>query len=193
MLFIGLLACKQRELPILGEKEEVNGKTIYHTIPAFSLTDQEGRTITNQSLKGKIYIADFFYGTCPSICPTVKRETLKVYEAFKGNPEVLFVSHTLNPRHDTVGFLHTYAQNLGVESKQWHFLTGDKDKIYALGQQGYLVTARTDSTEPGGILHDGSLILVDRQGRIRGLYDGTEPERVKALIADIPVLLSEKP
>jgi protein SCO1/2 len=184
--------CESRKLPILGEKMEENGKIIYHTIANFSFTDQENQTITNQALKGKIYIADFFYATCPTICPIVKRETIRVYDKFKGNPDVIFISHTLDPRHDTVAFLKQYAENLGADAKQWHFLTGEKEKIYEIGQKSYLVTAKEDKNEPGGILHDGALILVDREGRIRGLYDGTKPAAVDKLIADIPTLLEEK-
>ena len=191
-LLVALSACQPRKLPVLGEKSEENGKTTYHTIAPFAFTDQAGQTITNATLKGKIYIADFFYTTCPTICPIVKRETIRVYDKFKGNPDVVFLSHTLDPKHDTVAFLKMYAENLGADVRQWHFLTGEKEKIYEIGQKSYLVTAMADKNEPGGILHDGALILVDRQGRIRGLYDGTKPEKVNELIKDIPVLLEEK-
>ncbi|MDJ1506169.1 SCO family protein [Xanthocytophaga agilis] len=190
---VSLMGCNQEKgLPILGPTHEENGKTVYHTIPAFSYRDQDSTLITNETLKGKIYIADFFYSYCPTICPKVKKESMRVYEKFKDNPDVIFVSITLDPKHDNVSFLKEYAENFGLDSKKWHFLTGDKAATYQLAQKGLMVTALEDKSEPGGIVHSGALVLIDRQGRIRGFYDGTVPSDVTNLLYDIPTLLKEK-
>jgi len=190
---LAVLGCTQeRGLPILGPVRTENGKTIHHTIPAFGYRNQDSTLVTNQTLKGKIYIADFFYSYCPTICPIVKKESMRVYEKFKDNPDVVFVSFTLDPKHDNVSYLKDYAATLEATSPKWHFLTGDKTETYQLAQKGFMVTALEDKNEPDGIVHSGSLILVDRQGRIRGFYDGTKSEAVTNLMHDIPVLLQEK-
>ncbi|MCU0352233.1 MAG: SCO family protein [Cytophagales bacterium] len=187
-----LAACDQgKGLPILGPVHTENGRTVHHTVPPFAYRNQDSVLVTDQTLRGKVYIADFFYSHCPTICPIVKKESVRVYEKFKENPEIVFLSITLDPKHDNVAFLKDYAANLGADSKRWHFLTGDRAATYQLAQKGMLVTALEDKNEPGGIVHSGALILVDRQGRIRGYYDGTKSEQVTNLIYDIPKLLEE--
>lgn len=196
-----LAGCSQstKKLPILGNREAVskviNGQnvtdTVYHTIPDFSFVNQDSSLVTGQSLDGKVYVADFFFTSCPTICPKMKTQMVRLYQHFKGNPEVSFVSHTIDPRHDSVKVLKAFANRLGVTDTQWQFLWGEKEKIYEIGQKSYMITAATDSTAPGGIVHSGAFILVDKQKRIRGLYDGTEPEQVDKLIKDIEILLQE--
>lgn len=199
IIAVGGCATKNDRLPILGRKElkssTMDGKmkidTLYHTIPDFSFTDQDGKVITQETFKDKIYVADFFFTTCPTICPIMKTQMLRVYEAYKGNPDVLLLSHTIDPKHDSVAVLHTFAERLGVSSKMWHFVTGDIDKIYDIGQNSYMITAREDPDEPGGAIHSGAFILVDKERRIRGIYDGTKKEKVDILIKDIHRLLNE--
>jgi protein SCO1 len=186
-----------QKLPYLGEpmisSHEENGKlvpdTIYPKIPSFSFTNQDGQIVTEKTFDG-IYVADFFFTTCPTICPKMKAELLRVYEAFKNEPRVKILSHTIDPEYDTEAVLHEYASRLQVSSLKWNFVTGDKDSIYGMADY-YMVSAEEAPNEPGGYIHSGALILVDQQKYIRGMYDGTKPEEVDQLIKDISKLLSE--
>jgi protein SCO1/2 len=182
----------------LGRKEviqkEVNGKmvsdTLYHTIGDFQFVDQDSMLVTPQSYKDKIYVADFFFTSCPTICPIMKTQMLRVYEAYKDNPDVMILSHTIDPEYDTVALLKDFALRLGIEgNEKWKFVTGDKDHIYEIGQTRYMVSATEDPSEPGGYVHSGAFILVDKEQRIRGIYDGTKEDQVDRLIKDIPRLL----
>ncbi len=174
----------------------VNGKTVVdsvaHTIPNFAFVSQYGDTVTNKTLAGKIYVADFFFVTCPTICPKMKTQLKRVYEKFRDNPDVAFLSHTIDPAHDSVAVLREFAQNLGVTGKQWLFVTGDREKIFQIGQESYMVSASADPSAPGGAVHSGAFILVDKDRHIRGMYDGTTVEGTDKLMADIETLLAEK-
>ncbi|HCW09094.1 MAG TPA: SCO family protein [Cytophagales bacterium] len=182
---------KHDKLPILGVRE-FNGKdTVYHTIAPFSFTDQDSATITNATFKDKIYVADFFFTSCRTICPIMKTQMLRVYEATQNMPDVLILSHSIDPEYDTVALLHDFADRLGVESKRWHFVTGAKDSIYKIAQTSYLATALEDKTEPDGFIHSGAFLLIDKKGRIRGKYDGTKEADVNRLIGDIKILRQE--
>ena len=191
---------KSNPLPKLGnwhvDEKTVDGKvvqdTVYHTIADFSFTNQEGETINNESVKGKVYVADFFFTTCPTICPIMKKEMIRVYEKFGDNPNFKILSHTIDPKHDTVEVLKDYAQKLGIENaKTWSFLTGEAEKIYELGQTSYITTAQEDQNEAGGFLHSGAFLLIDQEGHIRGVYDGTKTDQVDQLMQDIPKILGE--
>ncbi|EAZ81011.1 SCO family protein [Algoriphagus machipongonensis] len=185
-------------LPILGnshvEEVEVNGKiqkdTVYHKIADFKFVNQDGDSISNESVNGKIYVADFFFTTCPTICPIMKKEMLRVYEEYKDNPDFVILSHSIDPKHDTQEVLKDYSVKLGIpDASTWNFLTGDSEKIFEIGQTSYLTTAMEDQNEAGGFLHSGAFLLIDRQGRIRGVYDGTKEDQVDRLIKDIPKIL----
>lgn len=191
---ISIISCESssRKLPILGEREFINGDSVYHTIPDFSFVNQDNQTITNKNYEGKIYVADFFFTTCPTICPIMKKQMLRVYEKFKENPKVGILSHSIDPRHDSVQVLKEYAARLGVKSKMWNFVTGEKTKIYEIGEKSYYITAGEDSTAAGGIIHSGAFILVDTKRRVRGVYDGTKETDVTKLLKDMDVLLNEK-
>ena len=201
LLFV-LGSCSQNtdRLPILGERDTIKrmieGKevvdTVYHTIPDFKFINQEGDTVTAQNLKDKIYVADFFFTTCPTICPVMKKQMLKVYDKIKGQPDVAILSHTIDPQHDTPAVLKQYASDLGVkDAKQWMFVTGEREKIYDIGEHHYLVVAGADSTAPGGYIHSGAFILIDKEKRVRGMYNGTDDEGTKRLLADIERLKAE--
>jgi protein SCO1/2 len=179
---------KEQKLPIFGEKDISGIDTVYHTIGSFRLVNQDSAVITRETLRDKIYVADFFFTSCRTICPIMKTQMLRVYESVKDDPEVLLVSHTIDPEHDTVGLLHDYASRLGVKSNKWHFLTGNKDSIYYLAQTSYFATAMEDQSEPDGFIHSGAFLLIDKKGRIRGKYDGTKEEEVDQLLLDIQVL-----
>jgi protein SCO1/2 len=164
--------------------------TVFHTIADFSLLNQMGDTLHRADVLGKVYVADFFFTSCPTICPVMKKEMLRVYEQFKTSPDFRILSHSIDPKHDTVEVLKDYAEKLGVlDASTWHFLTGDQEQLFELGQTSYLTTAMEDQQEPGGFLHSGAFLLVDQQGRIRGVYDGTKSDQVDRLLADIPKLL----
>ncbi len=179
------------ELPILGERYvDDNQDTVYHSIADFAFINQVGDTIRKEDMVGKIYVADFFFTTCPTICPVMKKEMLRVYEQFKGDPNFRILSHSIDPSHDTQAVLKDYAEKLGVpDAATWNFLTGDQEKIFEIGQTSYLTTTMADDMEPGGFLHSGAFLLLDQQGRIRGVYDGTKTDQVDRLLADIPKLL----
>ena len=179
---------KDEKLPIFGEKEITKTDTTYHTIGNFRLVNQDSTIITDESLEGKIYVADFFFTSCRTICPIMKTQMRRVYEVVEDDPEVLIVSHTIDPEYDTVALLKDYSERLGVDSDKWHFLTGNKDSIYYLAQTSYFVTAMEDGTEPVGFIHSGAFLLIDKKGRIRGKYDGTKEEEVNQLLKDIETL-----
>ncbi len=187
------------ELPILGNKKfvdkEVNGEvvkdTIYHTIRDFAFVDQDSNLVTNETFSDQIYVADFFFTSCPTICPLMKQQMLRVYEAYENESEVAILSHTIDPKHDTVAVLKDFAEKLGVKTEKWHFVTGNKDSIYDIGETSYLVVANEDENAPGGYIHSGAFLLVDKQRRIRGVYDGTIPEQVDILINDIGRLIKK--
>ncbi|MGC4022042.1 MAG: SCO family protein [Cyclobacteriaceae bacterium] len=182
---------KSERLPILGIRE-FNGKdTVYHTIAPFQFVDQDSAIINNETFKNKIYVADFFFTSCRTICPIMKTQMLRVYEATESMPDFLILSHSIDPEYDTVALLHDFAQRLDVKSNRWHFVTGAKDSIYKIAQTSYYATALEDKTEPDGFIHSGAFLLIDKQGRIRGKYDGTKEEDVNRLIADIKKLRLE--
>lgn len=187
------------ELPILGERQlvqrEVDGQmvtdTVFHQIPDFAFINQDSQVVTSLTVQDKVYVTDFFFTTCPTICPKMKSQMLRVYEAFKDEPQLVFLSHTIDPKHDTVAVLRDYADRLQVSSNKWHFLTGEKDSIYSMAMQ-YMVTALEDEQEAGGFVHSGAFVLVDQNRHVRGIYDGTDPAQVDRLISDIPALLTKK-
>lgn len=164
--------------------------TVFHKIGDFTFINQENKEISNQTVHGKVYVADFFFTSCPTICPIMKTQMLRVYEKFKDEPGFLILSHTLDPEHDTSELLKDFAAKIGVEDDNtWHFLTGDQEKIFEIGQTSYLTTAMEDKNEPGGFLHSGAFVLVDQYGHIRGVYDGTKEDQVNRLMNDIPKIL----
>lgn len=194
-------SCKNQndqKLPFLGNREAVqrlvNGKsvidTIYQTIPAFSFTNQDNAIITNKDFDRTIYVADFFFTSCVSICPIMHQNMLQVYDKFKGNTCVKFLSHSIDPKYDTPFVLKEYARKLGVEGNQWQFVRGSEDSIYGIAKD-YLVSAYDDKSDPQGRVHQGWFVLIDRDKHIRGAYDGTQKEQVARLIEDMDVLLAE--
>lgn len=188
-----LESCKTKELPlpIFGERKVVNGDTLFHRIAPFAFVDQDSAVVTNDNFRGKVYVADFFFTSCRTICPIMKTQMLRVYEATRDMPDVQIISHTIDPEYDTVALLRDFSKRLGVESGRWHFVTGVKDSIYKIAQTSYFATALEDKSEPDGFIHSGAFLLIDRQGRIRGKYDGTKEEEVNRLIVDIKKLRRE--
>ena len=189
-----------RKLPILGERElvekDVNGKrvidTAYHTIAPFSYLNQDSVTVTDKDFDGKIYVADFFFTSCNTICPVMHRNMLTVYEKFKDNPEVKILSHSIDAKYDVPSRLKKYAGKLGIEGNQWEFVHGSSDSIYNVSAKNYLVAAYEDKNDPQGFVHQGWFILVDKNKHLRGAYDGTKPEQVEQMMEDMQILLDEK-
>jgi protein SCO1/2 len=182
---------KEAPLPIFGEKEVEGGDTIYHTIADFKFVDQDSAVVTNDTFKDKIYVADFFFTSCRTICPIMKTQMLRVYDSIQNEPDVLLLSHSIDPEYDTVGLLHDYAERLGVKSNKWHFVTGSKEDIYKIAQTSYFATAMEDKAEPDGFIHSGAFLLIDKNKRIRGKYDGTKEEDVNRLLVEIQRLKKE--
>jgi protein SCO1 len=179
-------------LPIYGEKKLGTTDTVYHSIANFTFTNQYNETVSEQTVKNKIYVADFFFATCQSICPQMTKQLTRVQQTFEKNDSILILSHTVNPMHDSVSILNEYAQRYGAIKNKWHFLTGDKKVIYELAKSSYIVNALEDDGSAEGFLHSELLLLLDSKQRIRGMYDGTDEVAVTKLIADIKLLLTEK-
>lgn len=191
------LACgkQSRELPYLGHHEiNAAGDSVYHRIPDFSFINQDGDTVTQEDVSGKIYVADFFFSTCPTICPIMKTQMLRIYEKYQGNDSVVILSHSINPRYDTPEVLKRYKEKLGVTSPQWQFLTGTQTDVYKLAQNSYLTSALEDSSavEDGGFIHSGAFVLIDKERHIRAIYDGTKEKEVDKLMAAIDQLLGNR-
>lgn len=198
LVLVSMFSCqiKEASLPVLGRATlDENGNEVPHEVPDFSFTNQYGETVTNADLDGKVYVTDFFFTSCPTICPVMKSQMLRVYEHFMEEESLAILSHTIDPYHDSVAVLADYAAALGVTGRQWQFVTGDQDKIYEIAEKSYMVPAAEDTLtaqETGGFVHSGAFILVDRKRHIRGIYDGTEEDQVNQLIKDIKLLLKEE-
>lgn len=188
------------KLPYMGDYEIIekteNGKTIYDTvfttIPAFSFTNQDNQQITEKNYEGKVYIADFFFTTCPSICPKMTNTLTMVQEKLKDEPNFAILSHSIDPEYDTPEILKSYSEKNHANNKVWNFVTGDRDEIYDICENYYMAYAKKDSLAEGGYVHSGFLILVDKHKFVRAAYDGTRPEVADSIAADVKLLLKEK-
>ena len=164
-----------------------------HAIPAFSFTDQNGNTITEKTVAGKIFVADFFFTSCPGICPKLTRNLKQVQDAFMNDPDVVLLSHSVTPDKDRPDVLKRYAAANAVNDAKWHLLTGNKDSIYTLARHSYFADEdlgmQRNSNE---FLHTENMLLIDRHRHIRGVYKGTSPAEMNNLIADIKLLKAEK-
>ncbi len=178
-----------RTLPIYGPTNEET-KASHHVSP-FSLIDQNGDTITNHTFDGKIYVADFFFTTCRSICPVMSTQMERVAAKYANNPNVLIISHSVNPEYDTPAVLKEYANMHHAVSGKWFFVTGDKKQIYDLARTSYLSIASKGDGGPDDFIHTQNFALVDKEKRLRGYYDGTDSTDVSRLLTDIDLLLQE--
>jgi len=197
VLSLFFAGCQEKKaLPYLGPKATriVKGKvdTVYHQIPAFRFLNQDSLWVSEKDMSGKIYIADFFFTSCPTICPKMKTQLLRIYDRYATNDGVQILSHSIDPSFDTPSVLKKYAERLHVKAPKWNLLTGDKSEIYRIGEKSYMVTAQEDKNEAGGFVHSGAFILVDKNRHVRGIYDGTQEAEVNHLIEDIEILLKEK-
>ena len=160
----------------------------YHTIADFSLTNQNGKTITQRDYKGKIYIADFFFTTCPTICPVMTKNMAGIQAQIIDDDDVLLLSHSVTPVIDSVAQLKKYAVEKGVNDAKWNLVTGDKKQIYKLARKSYLAVKNDGDGGPFDMIHTENFILVDKQRRIRGFYDGTKTGDIEKLLKDLDIL-----
>ena len=164
----------------------------YHTIADFAFTDQNGKIITQKDYENKIYVADFFFTTCGSICPKMTANLVDVQKAFSTNPNVKLLSYTVMPETDNVPTLKKYAVENGVDDQKWHLVTGDKKAIYTMARKSYLAVKQGKPDEMYDMVHTENFILVDTKKRVRGFYDGTDKDEVEKLIGDIQWLLENE-
>jgi protein SCO1 len=204
VLFILLIGCKSKQtalpLPFINKPdftpEWINksdaGYASIHTIPAFSFTNQNGETITEKTVEGKIYVADFIFTRCGSICPKMTANMGLIQDKFKNDDEVILLSHSVTPEMDSVPVLKRYAENKGVISGKWHLLTGNKGAIYTIAKKQYYAGDTIGYYQTGNeFLHTENFILLDKKRRIRGVYNGTLPVEMDRLIEDIGTLKLE--
>ncbi len=176
--------------PVLVDKSIQYVKK-YHRINEFSLTNQNGENITNMDYDGHIYVADFFFTTCPSICPIMTENMVYLQSLLNNLPEIKLLSFSVTPDIDTPKVLKTYAQQKGVDDKRWNLLTGDKEKIYNLARRSYLVVQEDGNGDEHDMIHTENFVLIDTKRRIRGYYDGTDRNSIKKIFNDIKILLEE--
>jgi len=163
----------------------------FHRVGSFSLTDQDGNEVTENNFKDKIYITDFFFVTCPTICPKMTKQMDRVYHEFEVNADISFLSHTVMPEADSVPVLKEYADEIGVSSDKWKFVTGDRKQIYNLARKTYFAAVTEGDGGPDDFVHTENFVLVDKEKKLRGFYDGTSKKDIDRLIVDIYALLEE--
>ncbi|KQW96189.1 SCO family protein [Flavobacterium sp. Root420] len=189
----------QKTLPIYNPSDvnpelvdsTIQYKSKYHTIADFSFVNQNGDTITQKNYEGKIYVADFFFTTCGSICPKMSTNLSEVQKAVLNNPKVLLLSHTVFPEVDSVSVLKAYAVKYGVVDSKWNLVTGDKKEIYTMARKSYLAVKLGRPDQLYDMVHTENFVLVDQKRRVRGFYDGTNKEEIKRLLEDIEFLSKE--
>ena len=196
LLFL-VFACSPADdqpLPYYGmhTTDPQTGDTIYHRIRDFVFVDQDSLPVTNATFAGKAYVADFFFTSCPTICPKVKKNMLRMYQAFENEDRLLFLSHSIDVKRDTVGRLKAYAQGLGIDdgSHRWRLVTGKRKEIYDIAYD-YISTALENPDAPGGFDHSGYVLLIDANGHLRAYADGTKEEEMDRLMNDVNRLLAE--
>lgn len=169
----------------------IQHKKKYHKIADFKLINQNGETITQDHYKDKIYIADFFFTTCLTICPIMTDHMVLIQEEIKNDDEVMLLSHTVTPEIDTVAQLKRYAKSKGVIDAKWNLVTGDKKQIYQLARKSYLAVLDDGSADEFDMIHTENFMLIDKKRKIRGFYDGTDREEIERLLEDLKILKEE--
>ena len=188
-----------KDLSVLGPYEIhdaiVDGQmqldTIYTQIKQFEFYDQDSNVIDHNTIEGKVYVTDFFFTSCPTICPKMKQQMLRIYDEFEDEDDLILLSHSIDSVRDSVARLNTFAKKLGVESSKWHMVTGNRDSIYGMAKH-YMIAAQKDDLAPGGYAHSGAFLLVDKNKQIRGIYDGVDPESVDELMDDVKRMLNKE-
>lgn len=178
-------------LPIYGKVQDVNGTKVYHTIPDFKLTNQNKETISKDDWQDKIVVADFFFSHCPVICPKMTKSLKRVQDRYIDHDDILINSFSIDPERDDPSRLKEYAKKFSINTNNWHLLTGTKKEIYKLARNGFMIVATDGDGGPDDFIHSEKLVLIDKQRRIRGYYDGTNSTEVNKLIHDIKKLQHE--
>jgi protein SCO1/2 len=184
-----------KQLAILNPKSDfcppnANGDTTHRVLP-FRFISQDGKEITNKDFAGKIYVADFFFTRCPSICPKISSQLSRVQDAFADNPDVQILSHSIDPVYDSIAILKEYGKKYGANFSKWTFVTGDSTQISMAAKCSYFIAVQKSPDSSLLFDHSDKLILIDKQQRIRGFYSGTNREDVDRLIAEIQILMRE--
>lgn len=188
---IGCTQDNRPPLPIIGNIDITkSGDTLYHKVPDFQFINQDNQPVTNATFANKAYVVDFFFIACPTICPKVKKQMLRVYDRFEQTDNLALLSHSIDTKYDTVERLKKYAANMEVTTEKWHFVTGDKDAIYDIADD-YFSVAIENPEAPGGFDHSGRLILVDANRHVRAFCDGTDAADVTEFMEDVALLLAE--
>jgi len=176
--------------------EDLRQKGMGHRIGDFSFQNQFNETVSLEDVKGKVFVVEYFFTTCGTICPRMTQQMMRVQDKFRGNDDVAILSFTVNPEIDTVEVMHAYAENHDAEKGQWHFLTGEKEKLYDLARKSFFVLKPAEAQNLGDagsdFIHTNNFVLVDQQLRIRNYYDGTSMKEVNQLMEDMDFLLSEE-
>lgn len=194
----------KKTLPVIQPKDvkkemvdpDVFDQGIGHRIGQFSFKNQFNEDVSTNDMKGKVFVAEYFFTTCGTICPKMTEQMTRVQAAYRGNDNLKILSFTVNPDYDTVEIMNAYAQKYDAEADQWHFLTGDKNELYSVARKYFFVLKPAEAANLGDagsdFIHTNNFVLVDQKLRIRGYYDGTNPDEVDVLIEDIDLLLNEK-
>ena len=162
-----------------------------HVVDDFEFINQNGLVVNEQTIEGKIYIAEFFFTTCPGICPMLTKHTKKIQDEFLNDHDVLILSHTVYPEHDSVSVLHAFGEQHNINSAKWHLLTGSKQDLYTMSRKGYFSISYQPDLSDEGFIHTENVVLVDKQRRLRGIYNGTNAHEMNRLIEDIYLLKKE--
>ena len=191
VLVAGFLVALTQVIPGFGEVK----LPVLSYVKPFSFTSQDGQTITQNNVTGKVYVAEYFFTTCKGICPKMNTNMKTIYETFKGEKDFIILSHTVDPKTDTVARMKRYADSLGVTGNSWLFLTGKKDSLYYAARLSYLLDDPKNNNDKieNQFIHTQFFALVDKEGRVRKIYDGLKKDELDELKKDIPALLSEKP
>jgi len=192
----------ERKLPILNPTDvnhvlvdsSLHNKGVDHTILDFQLTNQNGENVSQEIIRDKVVVANFFFATCPTICPIMNNQLSRIHDKYLNNNDVIILSHTVWPEIDTVEALKEYGERYKADSRRWQFLTGDKYHLYNLARKSYLVapSEHDPNFEQGGdgdFIHTENIVLIDKRRRIRGFYDGTDSLEMTQLIEDVQILL----
>lgn len=198
-IIIAYFLIKPKVLPVYNPSDvnpklvdvSVQSVTKLHRVDAFSLINQEGKSITEKDYQNKIYVTDFFFVTCPTICPKMTKQMIRVYDEFKSNDDFLLLSHTVMPENDSVPVLKEYAVKNNIDANKWNLVTGDKKQIYDLARKTYFAAITEGDGGVDDFIHTENFVLIDKEKRIRGFYDGTSENDVDRLINDIYTLLNE--
>ena len=195
---------KVKDLPVINpvdvNKEMVDEELLRvgygHTIGDFTFLNQEGKTVTDENVRGKVFVAEYFFTTCKTICPIMNSQMQRVHRTYKKNDDFRILSFSVDPEVDTVAQLKKYADRHSADGEKWFFLTGEKEKLYKLARTSFFVLKPSETENQGDVgsdfIHTNNFVLVDKQMRIRGYYDGTSSKEVDEMIEDIQLLLEEK-